>query len=164
MVGGFRHVQIVVSIFGISIIFHVPISMNQPIIQYRRSFRGVPSHLEILWMGAQRSPSISEKFLFQHLPIWYTGYTIIETNPWIFSEVENPSIDSTEACQIFWLVVAIVGSVLTARSDMKACHGGACDGSMPLLGDFLVVITCLTAALYMVCFKMIFAKQCGTSC
>lgn len=68
-----------------------------------------------------------------------------------------------QACQIFWLVVAIVGSVLTARSDMKACHGGACDGSMPLLGDFLVVITCLTAALYMVCFKMIFAKQCGTS-
>ena len=161
MVGGFRHVQIVVLIFDISIIFHVPISMNQPI-QYRRSFRGVPSRRFCGW--EHRGPPASQRGFSSNIYLWYTGYTIIETNPWIFSQVENPSIDSTEACQIFWLVVAIVGSVLTARSDMKACHGGACDGSMPLLGDFLVVITCLTAALYMVCFKMIFAKQCGTSC
>eukprot|EP00438_Fugacium_kawagutii_P007706 Skav222595 [mRNA] locus=scaffold1852:71615:75035:- [translate_table: standard] len=65
-----------------------------------------------------------------------------------------------QACQIFWLLVAIVGSVLTARSDLKAPHS---EGSMPLLGDFLVVVTCFTAALYMVCFKMMFAKDCSTS-
>lgn len=68
-----------------------------------------------------------------------------------------------QACQIFWLIVAILGSILTARSDLKACHGKSCDASMPLLGDFLVVITCITAALYMVLFKMMFAKSCGTS-
>lgn len=75
-----------------------------------------------------------------------------------------------------------MGSVLTARSDLKAPHS---DGSMPMLGDFLVVVTCFTAALYMapwmkvdpseswtcdleawavqVCFKMMFAKDCSTS-
>lgn len=79
-----------------------------------------------------------------------------------------------------------MGSVLTARSDLKAPHS---EGSMPMLGDFLVVVTCFTAALYMapwmkvvapcmdsacdlsvaawatvqVCFKMMFAKDCSTS-
>ncbi|CAE7588291.1 IDE, partial [Symbiodinium sp. CCMP2456] len=63
-------------------------------------------------------------------------------------------------CQLFWLVVAIAGSVVTARSDLKECHSGACDGSQPLLGDLLVVVTCITAALYMVLFKLIFAHGC----
>eukprot|EP00439_Symbiodinium_sp_Y106_P071480 s981_g12.t2 len=63
-------------------------------------------------------------------------------------------------CQLFWLVVAIAGSVVTARSDLKECHSGACDGSQPLLGDLLVVVTCITAALYMVLFKLIFVHGC----
>ncbi|CAJ1362679.1 unnamed protein product [Effrenium voratum] len=64
-------------------------------------------------------------------------------------------------CQILWLGVAIAGSVLTARSDVQACHEGHCSGSMPLLGDLLVVVTCVTAALYMVCFKLMFAEGCS---
>eukprot|EP00913_Durusdinium_trenchii_P036086 g33767.t1 len=65
-----------------------------------------------------------------------------------------------QACQIFWLAVAIMGSVIVARSDLKACHGEGCSGSMPLLGDGLVVVCCVTAALYMVLFKMWFARNC----
>ena len=82
MVGGFRHVQIVVLIFDISIIFHVPISMNQPI-QYRRSFRGVPSRRFCGW--EHRGPPASQRGFSSNIYLWYTGYTIIETNPWIFS-------------------------------------------------------------------------------
>ena len=47
-------------------------------------------------------------------------------------------LSESEVWQIFWLAVAILGSILTARSDLKAqCAGATCSVGNQMLGDFL---------------------------